>query len=159
MALHHGRWTHAGEDGLVVFLIGMRVNRPRQVRAWWPVFRAMPAMLRELADHPGSGFLGARMAVGPGGPLLVQYWRDRESLLAFARDPGRSHRPAWRAFNARARAADGAVGIWHETYEVPAEGVESVYVDMPLAGLAAATGSVPAAGRRDRAPGAGQSAS
>ena len=30
-------------DGeFVVFLIGMRINKPWKVRAWWPVFGAMP---------------------------------------------------------------------------------------------------------------------
>jgi hypothetical protein len=43
----------------------------------------------------------------------------------------------------------GAVGIWHETYEVaPAE---SVYVDLPVQGLAAATEARQVTGRLDRA--------
>jgi Domain of unknown function (DUF4188) len=145
-----GRWTHDDDGrGLVVFLIGMRVNRWRRVRAWWPVSMAMPRMLRELSQDPADGLLGYRLLVGPGGPLVVQYWRDREHLLAFARDPGRSHRPAWQRFNAAARDSGGAVGIWHETFEVPAGGSESVYVDVPagrLAGLAAIHGAVPMAG-------------
>lgn len=33
-------------DEVVVFLIGMRVNRPWMVAQWWPVFTAMPKMLR-----------------------------------------------------------------------------------------------------------------
>lgn len=37
------------------------------------------------------------------------------------------------------------VGIWHETYAVPAGGHESVYVGMPITGLAAATTSLPIA--------------
>ena len=35
-------------EGTVVSLIGMRVNRWRSVRAWFPVFTAMPRMLKEL---------------------------------------------------------------------------------------------------------------
>jgi hypothetical protein len=38
------------------------------------------------------------------------------------------------------RDADGAVGIWHETFVVPAGAHESVYVDMPAQGLPAALG-------------------
>jgi hypothetical protein len=40
--------TDVGDD--VVVLIGMRINRPRQVRRWWPVLAAMPRMIKELAD-------------------------------------------------------------------------------------------------------------
>ena len=139
-----GRFTASTDQPFVVFLIGMRVNRWRQVRRWWPVFAAMPRMLRELSQDPSSGLLGHRLTVGSGGPLVIQYWRDRESLLAYAHDPGRLHRAAWRQFNAGARASGGAVGIWHETFEVPAGGHESMYVAMPVSGLAAATGSVAA---------------
>ena len=135
------RWTHQ-DDGtrVVVFLIGMRVNRWRRVRAWWPVLTAMPRMLRELYADPASGLLGHRLLLGAGGPVVVQYWRDRDSLFAYARDPGRQHRPAWQRFNAAARTSGGAVGIWHETFDVPAGGSESIYVDMPVSGLAAALG-------------------
>jgi hypothetical protein len=41
------------------------------------------------------------------------------------------------------------VGVWHETYLV--ERAESIYSHMPVAGLAAATASVPVARRGDRA--------
>ena len=139
------RWKSEHDEGVVVVLIGMHVNRPTRVRAWWPVLTAMPRMLRELAADPGSGFLGARLTLGRGGPIVVQYWRDRESLFRWARDPESTHRPAWRAFHARARSTGGAVGIWHEIFDVPAGRHESRYVDMPApAGLAAATRSVPA---------------
>jgi hypothetical protein len=135
------RWTHLDDGtGVVVFLIGMKVNRWRRVRAWWPVFMAMPRMLRELYADPTSGLLAHRMTLSADGPLVVQYWRDREHLTAYARDAGRGHRPAWQRFNAEARASGGAVGIWHETYDVPAGASESIYVDMPVRGLAAATG-------------------
>ena len=49
--------------------------------------------------------------------------------------------PAWRAFN-RDAAATGDVGIFHETYVVPADRVESLYGNMTEFGLAAAFGSV-----------------
>ena len=142
--LHAGRFTDSHDGGVVVFLIGMRVNRWRSVRHWWPVFSAMPRMLRELATNPARGLLGYRMTVGAGGPLLVQYWRTADDLLAYAHDTGAEHRPAWRAFNSRSRSSGGAVGIWHETYAVPAGAHESVYVNMPATGLAAASSALPA---------------
>jgi hypothetical protein len=106
-------------------------------------------MLRELATDPASGFLGHRLAMGPDGPLVVQYWRRPEDLYRYATDTGGGHRPAWTAFNRRARRVPGAVGIWHETYEVAR--AESVYVDLPTQGLAAATAPRPVTGRLDRA--------
>ncbi|OLM31526.1 hypothetical protein Ae717Ps2_2421c [Pseudonocardia sp. Ae717_Ps2] len=98
----------------------------------------MAGMLRELEREPAHGLLGTRSGIGPGGPLLVQYWRDRESLYAYASDTTATHRPAWAAFNRRARRYPGAVGIWHETF-VAGE-FETVYGDMPASGLAKALG-------------------
>ena len=54
------------------------------------------------------------------------------------------------AFNRAVRSAPGAVGIWHETYAVPAAGIETMYVDS-VVGLGAATGTVPAGRRGNRA--------
>lgn len=142
-ALQRGRWTHDHDGPVVVFLIGMRVNRPWRPDLWLPVFAAMPRMLAELHRDPSRGFLGARTLLGAGGPTVVQHWRSVEDVYAYASDPTGQHRPAWSAFNRRARAARGAVGIWHETYAVPAGGHESIYSDMPPTGLAAAVGSTP----------------
>jgi hypothetical protein len=36
------------EGDFVVFIIGMRVNRPWKLHKWVPVFLAMPRMLKEL---------------------------------------------------------------------------------------------------------------
>jgi len=133
------RTTNEPTDGpVVVFLIGMRFNRPWKVRAWLPVVSAMSGMLRELERDPAHGLLGTRSGIGPGGPFLVQYWRDRESLYAYASDTAATHRPAWAAFNRRARRYPGAVGIWHETF-VAGE-FETIYGDMPPSGLAKALG-------------------
>ena len=144
-----GRWTHTHEGDLTVFLIAMRLNRPWRPDAWLPVFLAMARILRELAADPASGFLGYRLAIGPDGPLVVQYWRRPEDLYRYATAPEARHRPAWTAFNRRARRVPGAVGIWHETYQVAR--AESVYVDLPVQGLAAATGARPVTSRLDRA--------
>jgi hypothetical protein len=70
-----------------------------------------------------------------------------EDIYRYARAPEHEHRPAWQAFNARAREAGSAVGIWHETYAVPAGGHESVYVAVPPMDLARATSVVPVARR------------
>ncbi|ADV68851.1 DUF4188 domain-containing protein [Deinococcus maricopensis] len=133
----------------VVFLIGMRINQPWKIRAWLPVFLAMPRMLRELQSQPELGLLGAHFH----GLTQVQYWRSIEHLHAYARAQDRAHLPAWRAYQRHARAAGGAVGIWHETYLVPAGAHESIYVNMPPTGLGRAGTLRPATGHRQTAQG------
>ena len=143
-----GRQTAAYEGDLVVFLIGMRVNRWWGWRRWLPVTRAMTPMLNELVADPDSGLLGFQTAVSRSGPMLIQYWRDAASLQAFAGDPTRSHRPAWLEFF-RSAYASGDVGVWHETYAVPAGSHESVYVNMPPLGLGKLSGLSPVGSRGD----------
>lgn len=151
-AWHRGRWTHDHDgEGIVVFLIGMRPNSWWRPDQWLPAFLAMPRMLTELARDPSRGFLGARTLIGAGGPTVVQYWRSIEDLYAYASDTSSIHRPAWAAFNRRARRAPGAVGLWHETYAVPPGGHESFYSDLPPMGLGAAVGSIPIDSGSERA--------
>lgn len=137
------------EGDFVVFLIGMRVNTWWKVAAWLPVVLAMPRMLRELDRHPELGLLGGRFA----GTTLIQYWRSTDHLNAYAQSRQHAHLPAWRAFNRNARKADGAVGVWHETYRVAAGQYETVYVNMPAFGLGKAGRLVEASGRRETAAG------
>ena len=151
-AMNQGRWTHGRDDeGVVVFLIGMRINRLRAVRTWLPVARAMPRMLAELARDPALGLLGVTSCVQGRGALSVQYWRELDSLLAYAHADDREHRPAWREFNRLARDAEGVFGIWHETFVVPPGAHESVYVDMPAQGLLGALGASRVDSRRNSA--------
>jgi hypothetical protein len=133
---------------VVVFLIGMRINRMWAVRRWLPVFTAMPRMLRELAKDKDSGLLShVLLTASPRTYYVVQYWESMEKLYAYAADQDSLHRPAWAAFNRRARKGGSHVGIWHETYAVPAGSYESIYFAMPPFGLAAAHGTVPVTAR------------
>ncbi|RLU83640.1 hypothetical protein CTZ27_28555 [Streptomyces griseocarneus] len=147
-----GRVTAAAEGDVVVFLIGMRINRWRAVRHWLPALRAMPRMIKELSRDGNSGLLGYQLLAGsPRDRTVVQYWESREKLLAYASDRNKEHRPAWTAFNRQARSSEGAVGIWHETYIVPAGSYESIYSGMPVQGLGKAHGVEPVARRGERA--------
>ncbi|MGE0463276.1 MAG: DUF4188 domain-containing protein [Vicinamibacterales bacterium] len=137
------------EGDFVVFLIGMRINKPWKVHKWLPVFLAMPRMLKELQHRPESGFLGH--IFGP--KVIVQYWRSFEHLEAYARDHDQSHWPAWVDFNRRVGRSRGDVGIWHETYQVRAGEYECVYSGMPSFGLAKASAQVDAVGALDSARG------
>ena len=145
----NGRMTHRHEGELVVFHIGMQINRWWRPDLWVPAFMAMPRMLRELSMDEDSGLLGYQLLIGGGGPYVVQYWSSIEKLYAYASAPSQEHRPAWTAFNKAARKAPGAVGIWHETFLV--ERAESVYVATKPMGLAHATEHVAVGKRHDRA--------
>lgn len=147
---HLGRYSAQLDGDFVVFLIGMRLNRPWKVHQWWPVLIGMRRMLAELAAHPERGLLGAHTGLLHGGPAVVQYWRSFEDLHRFARDPAGLHLPAWRWFN-RAVKASGDVGIWHETYLVRAGAYEAIYGNVARIGLAAAGAHVPIAKRGETA--------
>ncbi|MGD9958157.1 DUF4188 domain-containing protein [Nocardioides sp.] len=125
-------------EDAVVFLIGMRINRWRRVRSWWPVFTGMPRMLAELRSRD-AGLLDARSFWSGRTFLVVQHWRSAEELGTYARDPSFIHARAWGEFN-RTSADTGDVGIFHETYVVPHDRIESVYANMTPFGLAAAHG-------------------
>jgi hypothetical protein len=122
------------EGEVVVFLIGMRINKLWKIWKWLPVARAMPKMLKELADHPEVGLLAAHGSFGGRNLTSVQYWKSAEHLRAYAHSRDHDHLPAWKAFN-KSVGTSGDVGIWHETYVVPAGNLESVYVNMPRYGL------------------------
>jgi fumigallin biosynthesis monooxygenase-like protein len=143
-AVHHGRYGAEIDGDFAVFLIGARLNSPRQVLASLQDLggrrRGMRAMLDSAMADPEKGLLGYRM----GFPTIVQYWRSFEHLEAFARDPGDLHRPTWLAWFRRER--NGRTGIWHESYLVRAGEYEAVYDSVPEAGLAVAGRVVPLAG-------------
>jgi hypothetical protein len=131
--IHTERLAASIEGNFVVFLIGMRINKPWKVHKWWPVAQAMPRMLQELAARPEAGMLGGQMWFGRT-TIMVQYWRSIEQLMAYAKDREAKHLPAWKAFN-QAVGTNGDVGIWHETYSVSPGTYENVYVNMPAFGL------------------------
>ena len=149
--IHKERLTATLEGDFVVFLIGMRINKPLMIHKWWPVAQAMPRMLKELGRQPELGLIHAEMWFSRT-IVLVQYWRSMEQLLAYAKSKDAQHLPAWRSFN-QAVGTDGSVGIWHETYKVSAGNYESVYVNMPRFGLGRAGVLQPASGGRQSASG------
>lgn len=140
-SVYRGRYTAEIPQDFVVFLIGMRLNRAWKVHKWFPVFSAMPRMLRWLDQHPEAGLLKWHNA-WINGPAVVQYWRSFEQLERFARATQEPHLPTWKWFNHAVRAS-GDVGIWHETYKVRAGEYECIYGNMPRIGLAAAGKHLP----------------
>ena len=126
-----GRFTAKIDGDFVVFIIGMRINKPWKIHKWLPFFFAMPKMLKELKATPESGFLGHTGL----GKIIIQYWRSFDHLEAYARNKDMTHWPAWLAFNKLMKDSRGDVGIWHETYVVSAGQYETVYSGMPPFGL------------------------
>jgi len=145
------RMTARIEGDFVVFLIGMRINKPLKIHRWYPIASAMPRMLREVTEGaPQNGFLGFTQL---GRFALVQYWRDFASLEAYAQDQNHLHQPAWAAFNRAARDARGDVGIWHGTYLIKDGQYESIYSGMPPTGLGNAGHLLPVSGTQEAARG------
>lgn len=151
MTTHNLRMTNAAQGDVVVFLIGMRVNRWWKPWQWLRTALAMPRMLSELARHPELGLLSSEAWFGRT-TILLSYWKSLDHLLAYAKLREAEHLPAWRAFNKQV-ALNGDVGIWHETYRVPAGSFETVYLNMPAFGLGRATGLREASGPHRSAAG------
>jgi hypothetical protein len=140
--LHTQRMTARMEGEFVVFLIGMRINRPLAIHKWLPIATAMPKMIKELYANPDMGLLHHEMWFSRT-IILVQYWRSMDQLLAYASARSAAHLPAWQQFN-KVIGDDGSVGIWHETYVARPGSYENVYVNMPEFGLGKAGILVPA---------------
>jgi hypothetical protein len=137
------RLTSERETDLVVFLIGMRINKVLAVRQWIPVFLSMLPMLREIrADPASSGLLGVSPWFGGREILLVQYWDSYDQLVGYATSTAKKHRPAWNKFNQRRGRAATAVGVFHETYVVAPDRMETIYDAVPPILLGKATSSV-----------------
>jgi Domain of unknown function (DUF4188) len=147
-----GRFSAQIDESFVVFAIGMQVNNLWAIDKWLPTARAMGPMLNVLHQYPEKGFLGQEsfFRLFPICTMMMTYWKSFEHLEHFARNTDDPHLEPWREFN-RSIGNDGSVGIWHETYLVPAKQSESIYVNMPIFGLAAATNHVPIVGRKETA--------
>lgn len=151
MQIRKGRFADDHHGQIVVFVIGMRINKFLKPGKWLPVARAMRPMLAELQANPQSGFLGAEPLIQPPRVFaFIQYWRNFEALESYARDHDQLHWPAWSAFN-KAVGSDGTVGIFHETYVVEPGAFETIYGNMPPWGLGKASGTVAATGSRSEA--------
>ena len=85
------RITARIQGDFVVFLIGMRINKPWKAHKWLLNVRTMPKMLKELEAAPAAhGFLGY---TNLGLFSLVQYWRSFDHLEAYARAREKSTGP------------------------------------------------------------------
>ena len=149
MSVIKDRVTARIDQPRVVFLIGMRINKPWMLHKWLPVMVAMPKMLIELSKNPDLGLLWYKTWFGRN-IITVQYWESAEKLIEYAKSRDAAHLPAWKKFN-QAVGTSGTVGIWHETYIIQDGNYENVYANMPPFGLGATTNLTPATGHMSAA--------
>ncbi|GIP18679.1 transcriptional regulator [Paenibacillus montaniterrae] len=148
-SIFKGRYTVENDEDLVVFLIGMRINKRWALHKWLPVFWSMPGMIRELYTNKDKlGFKSTESFFGLRTTVMIQYWRSTEDVIAYARQE--KHLKAWQDFNRKLKGND-AVAVYHETYEVKAGQYEAVYVNMPQYGLGKALKHIPVSKERHSA--------
>jgi fumagillin biosynthesis monooxygenase len=123
---------------LVVFHLGVQWNHPLGILAPGisTLSQKFTAMTTTLTSRRAEfGFLGmtSHRSADRGSNntlLLTMYFRDLESLHAFAHEP--LHREAWDWYSVKKHAH---IGIFHETFCVPAKAWETVYVNCHPVGL------------------------
>lgn len=130
------------EEPFIMLILGIRVNDFRLFWKWIPTALYSLPMLYTLIRHRAAGFLGGQATYFWPGIGLIQYWRTFEDLERFARSKEHPHFGAWRWYN-KAIGTKGSVGLWHEVFLVKPLCHETVYENMPLFGMAAATKPIP----------------
>ena len=124
---------------LVVIYLGMKVRSPR---GFLTVLRFGPQISRAVAAKPDGLMLHESMlfSLFPLHVGMRQYWRDFDSLEAWARSL--PHQKWWQDFV----RDPGGTGFWHETYFLRG-GMESIFDDVePPVGLARFAPVLPAEG-------------
>ncbi len=141
MTINAGRFTTLQEEGVTVFVIGMRINKLRAFRHWLPVMMAFPDMIRELEANKGLGYMNSETFITGRTIISVQYWQSEDALIGYAKNE--KHLKAWKKFNRKAREAGPNVGLYHETHIVQPGRTETVYINMPDFALGKALGTQP----------------
>ncbi|EWZ98219.1 hypothetical protein FOWG_02418 [Fusarium oxysporum f. sp. lycopersici MN25] len=121
-----------GASPVVVFHLGIQANHPLGLAApgMEQISKYFMAMHNDLASKRDEyGMLSSSTWRGDEKSsnntlLLIYYFRDIESLHRFAHDE--LHRKAWDYVN---KSKLKHVGIFHETFNVPAHEYENVYVN------------------------------
>src|SRR4051812_32563869 len=120
-------------DELCLIRLGIQA---RGLRALVYSARLARAIDRSAAEAiaAGAGLLHSeRFAIGRGHFGVLQYWRSFESLEAWSHRP--PHSEWWRGVVERMRTR-GDVGVYHETFLVPRDAIEAIYLECTPTGLA-----------------------
>jgi hypothetical protein len=112
----------SGYPDLVVIYLGMRVNSIAGLKT---LFGFGPRIAQAVDAQPEGLLLHENFlfSLFPPHAGMRQYWRDFDSLEAWARSE--PHREWWRRF----LRESGGTGFWHEAYFMRG-GMEAVYDDM-----------------------------
>jgi len=102
---------------LVIMYLGLSLRSPRGI---FTVLKFMHRIRRAVKEKPDGLLLHEPVVFVPFTFGLRQYWRDFDSLEAWAGAP--THRAWWTEY---LRDAKGT-GLWHETYFMHG-GVEAIY--------------------------------
>jgi hypothetical protein len=102
----------------------MRVNGPRKLREWLPVFRAMPSCSATSTNIPRR----ACSAIATEPSVIVQYWRSLEGLDRFVRDTDDPHLAPWRRY-VREVGSSGDLGIRHEKFRAKVSDTDDLAVE------------------------------
>ena len=143
-----GRYAADVEGDFVVFLIGMRINKPWNVRGWWHTFATMRPMIKELEANPELGLISAHLAWSAARPSSSTGARY-EHLDRYARNADKRHLPAWKKWNQASRGVRRGRHLARDLQGARAAEYEVVYGNMPRLGLASRRGA--RAGHRRRA--------
>ncbi|CAF3726859.1 unnamed protein product [Rotaria socialis] len=139
-------YTARCDGDFVVCLIGIRPNGANPfTKSFIEAGNAFRDMLAELESNPTLGYMGGDIYVGANDrkstTLVVQYWRDYESLERWTHTKMGVHIKTMLAYMKNDRV-NGINGVWHETYKVKDGQYEAIYLNMPPMGLALATQAV-----------------
>ena len=136
--VYPGRYRAQPDGPVVVFGIGMRINRPWAIHRWLKPTLNTIRNWWHVQHNPPDGYLNGYLYFYDFGVGMTQYWRDFDSLEAYSHDTSQPHVAAWGQL-ARLTKKDQTFGYWHETYVVTPENSETIYGSMPQFGLAKAT--------------------
>lgn len=133
-----------GDEQIVVFVLGARSNHPRGRFApgWAVIGKYFGDMWRDLAkNRQTNGFLGKTSTLiatdeDCGNTMCwLSYWKDLESLQAFANGPVHKKGMVW--LTKIGLTEYPSIGIMHETYHIPKGHWETISLNTRPFGLAA----------------------
>lgn len=130
--------TQPAAQPIVVFNLGVQYNHPLGLLApgVWETAQRFIAMSKDIKKRREElGLLGISYARADerrsnNSLIATFYFKDVESIHKFAHEP--LHREAWDWFNPKKHSH---IGIFHETFCVPAKAYETIYMNCHPVGM------------------------
>lgn len=125
--------------GFALLILGIKFSHPLGVFA--PGVKEAGKYFQEMvadlnARKKENGYLTGSVQQGVNGLSIIGYFESMEALHAFAHAP--MHREAWNWWNTNVKAMPH-LGVYHESYDIPAHHWEAVYLQTPKLGLGSST--------------------